>query len=344
MCIRRLTGLFGLAVTCVQSAAAQRLFRSTEPVEVTFTTSLKKLVNERDSTKLHPFAALMTYKDSGGKEVSLPVVLRARGHFRRQARNCFFPPIRWDARKGAVQGTLFQGLTRMKITTTCRPGNSDYEQYIVAEYAAYRAYQAISPLHFRTRLAHITYRDSAKATGDVTSWAFFIEDDAEMARQNKMKVVGQKGAIFSDLDQTQLMITTLFEYMVGNTDVSISGLHNIVLVRDSLGFGIHPVAYDFDFSGLVNTRYATPDPRMGIRRVTDRVNRGPCKTLDEWRPIFALFQAKRAAVDSIYGAIPQMSPSRAKDAKEFLQGFWQTLADDGRAKVELTERCQKLGM
>lgn len=340
----RLAGLFTLALTFVQPAAAQRLFRATDPVEVTFTTSLKKLVDERDSTKLNRYGALMTYKDSTGAEVSIPVDLEARGHFRRQARNCYFPPLWWRAKKKDVDGKLFQGLTKMKITTNCRPGNDTYEQYILAEYAAYRAYQVISPLYLRTRLAHITYRDSAKATGDVTSWAYFIEDDVEMARDRKMKLVDQKGALFSDLDQRQLMITTLFEYMVGNTDVSISGLHNIILVRDTVGLGIHPIAYDFDFSGLVNTRYATPDPRLGIRRATDRLNRGPCKTLEEWKPIFDYFQSKRATVDSIYGAIPPMNPARAKDAREYLDGFWRTIADDRNAKVEFTQKCQKLGM
>lgn len=327
-----------------QGIQAQRLFRSTEPVEVTFTTSLKRLVAERDSTKLNPYGTLMTYKDSAGKEASLPVTLRARGHFRRQARNCYFPPIRWDAKRADVQGTLFQGLTKMKVTTSCRPGTPDYEQYILAEYAAYRAYQVISPLHFRTRLARITYRDSAKATPDVTTWAFFIEDDAELAKENKLKVMETKGALFRDLDEKQLMITTLFEYMAGNTDVSISGLHNIVLLRDSTGMSVYPVAYDFDFSGLVNTRYATPDPRLGIRKVTERLFRGPCMPVAQWKPVFELFQSKRAAVDSIYGAVPGMSPGRAKDSRQYLDDFWKVIANDREAKAEISERCQKAGM
>ena len=56
--------------------------------------------------------------------------------------------------------------------------------------------------HFRTRLAKVTYKDSAgtKSSPDVTTWAFFIEDDAEMARQNKLKVLTQEGALFEDLD------------------------------------------------------------------------------------------------------------------------------------------------
>jgi hypothetical protein len=339
----RIASLLLLAVAA-SPIDAQRLFRSTEPVELTFTTNLKAIVRERDSTKLNPYGARMTYKDSAGKEVHIPVTLRARGHFRRQARNCHFPPIRWDAKREAVQGTLFQGLTTMKLTTSCRPGQDDYEQYILAEYAAYRAYALVSPIHFRTRLAHVTYKDSAKAVPDVTSWAFFIEDDGEMARQNKVKKVETKGALFDDVQEKQLMRTTLFEYMIGNTDVSISGLHNIVLVRDTTSLDILPIAYDFDFSGLVNPRYATTDPRLPIKRVTERLHRGPCKPTATWKPVFAEFQAKKNAIDSIYGSIAPLKPNRAKDAKEFLADFWRVIGDDKLSKREISETCQKLGM
>jgi hypothetical protein len=331
-----------LAISSVGSA--QRLFRATDPVEVTFTTNLRAIVRERDSTKLNPYGAEMLYKDSAGNEVKVPVTLRARGHFRRQARNCHFPPIRWDARREATQGTLFQGLQRMKITTNCRPGQDEYEQYVLGEYGAYRTYAALSPLHFRTRLARITYKDLAKATGDVTSWAFFIEDDAEMARQNRMRLVDTKGALFSDVDEPQLMRTTLFEYMIGNTDVSISGLHNIVLLRDTVSLNINTVAYDFDFSGIVNTRYSSVDPRLPNRKVTERHHRGPCKSVAEWKPIFAEFQAKKAAIDSIWGAIPGMNPNRTKNARDFLADFWRAIGDDRVAKREIAETCQKLGM
>lgn len=329
------------------SARAQRLYRSTEPVEVTFTLGLKGLIKERDSLKLAAHPALMTWKDSGGKELSMPVELKARGHFRRQARNCDFPPIEWTAKRAAVQNTLFQGNTKMKITTNCRPGNDEFQQYILAEYAAYRIHQVISPVHFRTRLAHITYKDSAgpgKGAADVTSWAFFIEDDNDMAKQNKMVVFKQMGALFEDVEQKQLMTTMLWEYMIGNTDVSIAVRHNIVVLRDSLTQNLLPISYDYDWSGLVNPRYAFPDPKLKIKRVTDRLFRGPCKPLAEWKPVFAQFASKRATIDSIYASIPQLKPNKVKDAKEFLNDFWKTIGDDRQAKYEIVEECQKQGM
>jgi hypothetical protein len=323
---------------------AQRLFRATDPVEVTFTTTLRQMVRMRDSLKLEPHPALMTYKDSGGKEVNIPVTLRARGHFRRQARNCDFPPIRWDARREVTQGTLFQGLTRLKITTNCRPGNADYEQYILSEYAVYRAYQVLSPLHFRTRLARITYRDSAKAMPDVVSWAFFTEDDGEMARQNRLSVFETTGALFDDVDDEQLRRSSLFAWAVGYTDFSIAALHNVVLLRDSTTQKIFPVLYDFDWAGAVNARYAFPDARLKIRRVTDRLHRGPCRPLEQWKPMFAAFLAKRAVIDSIYDSVPGMNPARVKTAKEYWAETFKILADDRRAKYEIVEECQRQGM
>ena len=334
------------AIAAAPTASAQRLFRSTDPIEITFTTSLKQLIKERDSTKLAEHPALMTYKDSSGKDASFPVVLKARGHFRRQARNCDFPPIEWTAKKGDVKGTLFQGNTKMKITTNCRPGNEDFQQYILAEYAAYRIHQVISPIHFRTRLAHITYKDSAgpKSSPDVTSWAFFIENDNEMARLNNLVVFKQMGALFEDVEQKQLMTTMLWEYMIGNTDVSIAVRHNIVVLRDSVTQNLLPISYDYDWSGLVNPRYAFPDAKLKIKRVTDRLFRGPCKPLAEWKPVFAQFLSKRGAIDSIYASIPQLKPNKVKDAKDFLNDFWKTISDDRQAKYEIVEECQKQGM
>jgi hypothetical protein len=40
---------------------------------------------------------------------------------------------------------------------------------------------------------------------------------------------------------------------------------------------LYPIAYDFDFSGLVNAPYTTIPPSIGIKRATQRVFRGYCK-------------------------------------------------------------------
>lgn len=336
------TALGSVFVTPPATLHAQRLFRTTEPLEVTFTTSLKALVRDRDSLRLKPHGALMTYKETNGTLVSIPVTLQTRGHFRRQARNCDFPPLLVEFKKKAADKTVLQGNTRLKLTTNCKPKNTEFEQYVLQEYAVYRLYERISPMHFRTRLAKVVYKDSANATPDVSSWAFFIEDDKEVAKELKVASEKAKGAFFDQLEPTQLAITSLFEYFIGNTDWSISQQHNIALMHGD-GFTVSPVAYDFDWSGVVNPRYAFPDARLGIAKVTDRLYRGPCRSAADWGPIFARFIDARPAIDSIYNAVPSLEPKRVKSSIEFYNDFYKTIGDVRGVKRALIDPCQKEG-
>jgi hypothetical protein len=333
--------LLALAVSALP-AAAQRLFRDTVPVEVTLVTDLRTVLRDRDSTKFQPHPATLTYRLPDGESKTFPVTLRARGHFRRQARNCSFPPLKLEFERAAARGTLFQGNDEMKITTNCRPGNAEYEQYVLSEYALYRAYQIVSPRHFRTRLARITYHDSAGRENDVVSWAFFVENDKEVAKEFRLKVQDTPGALFRDVDPEQLAITSLFEYFVANTDWSVSGLHNIALMRDSLGT-LFPLAYDFDWSGAVNARYAFPDARLNIRTTTTRLYRGPCLPLEEWQPVFQRFTAARPRIEAMYAAIPAMDPRRLRSTLNFLGEFYQTIADPRQARNATTNGCSDKG-
>ena len=338
------TWLFTIAIlaTTATPTFAQRLFRTTTPVEITITTNLKALLKDRDSTKFQPHEAAFTYKDDNGQTVTIPVTLRTRGHFRRQARNCDFPPILVEFKKNAANKTLLQGNTRLKLTTNCKPKNNDYEQYVLAEYAVYRVYERLSPLHFRTRLARVVYNDSAAAMPSVTSWAFLTEDEKEVAKQVSLLPEKTKGAYFDDLETTQLATTALFEYMVGNTDWSIAGLHNIALLRDSTG-NINPVAYDFDWTGVVNPRYAFPDARLGIKTVTERLYRGPCLTPAQWQPTFNRFLSARSAIDSIYKSIPSLDAKLVKTAIEYYDEFFKTISEPRAAKHAVVDVCLPKG-
>ena len=323
-------------------ASAQRLFRESAPLEVTLVTDLRSLIRQRDSTKLVAHPATLTYRNGTDAAVSFPVTLRARGHFRRQARNCAFPPLKLEFKAADARPTIFRGNTAMKITTNCRPGNTDYEQYVLGEYALYRAYAAVSPRHFRTRLARITYRDVANASPEVVSWAFFVEDDSEVAKEYNLRVMGTHGALFADLDVEQLAITSLYQYMVANTDWSISGLHNISILRDSVG-RMYPVAYDFDWSGAVNPRYAFPNEKLRIRSVTDRLFRGPCKAAAEWQPAFDRFIAARPRITAILDSVPAIEPRRKQTMSEFFEEFYRTLANPRDVRGAIVTECQQLG-
>jgi hypothetical protein len=325
-----------------QPAAGQGIFRDTVPLEVTLVTDLRTVLRDRDSTRFKPHPAQLTYKLPDGTLKTFPVTLRARGHFRRQARNCSFPPLKLEFKRADARETLFQGNSNMKITTTCQPGNSDYEQYVLGEYAIYRAYQIVSPRYFRTRLAKITYHDNAGKENDVVSWAFFVEDDKEVAKKFGLVVQETQGALFHDLDAEQLAITSLFEYFAANTDWSISALHNIALMRDSIGT-LYPIAFDFDWGGAVNARYAFPDARLNIRTTTTRLYRGPCLKPEDWQPTFARFTAARPRIEAMYNAVPGMDPRRLRTTLAFFAEFHQTIADPKKAREAMTNGCSDKG-
>ncbi len=325
------------------SADAQSLFRDEAPLELTLVTNLRDLLRERDSTELRWFGAVMTYTDEKGVARNVPTELRARGHFRRQARNCAFPPIFIRAGKTARDSSILQGNPRLKIVTPCRPTAEDYQQYILLEYLMYRTYSVLNEVHHRTRLATITYKDSTDRVKPIVVTAFFLEVEQEVADEYKLEFSETMGALFADVDSTTLDRISLFEYWIGNTDWSVAALHNIELFRKPDGDYI-PVAYDFDWSGAVNARYSFPNPTLGIRTARERLHRGPCRTAEQWAPTIAFYKSKRTAVDSVWALpIAALDPKRRADTKAYLDQLWPILDNPrqfGRAVVDI---CQKQG-
>lgn len=341
---RRLLTLAGVLMFALvaPAASAQRLFRSDTVLNVTITTDLKAFIRERDSLKLAAHPAVFSYQDSGGVTVKLPVTVKARGHFRRQARNCDFPPVWLNFKTDSVRRSLLAGLRKLKITTNCRPGNAEYDQYILQEYLLYRAYALFTDVSFRTRLAHITYTDALGKEKPITSWAFFIEDVDDLALRQHRKVMTATGALFDDLEQEPLRMVSLFEYLVGNLDWSISAQHNIALITDST-LKVTPIAFDFDFSGALDTRYAVPPPIVRAKRVTDRVYRGVCLKPDEFKATVDLFRSKRAAIDGLFATMPQIQPGKVKSMKSFFDDFWKSTDNPKGLQRDFADDCQKQG-
>lgn len=323
------------------AAQSQPLFRSDSVLTVTITTNLRDLIRERDSTKLEWFGAAFTYAD-GDSTVTVPAELRARGHFRRQRRNCAFPPLSVAVRDKQEQGTILQGNDRLKLVTPCRPDSEEYGQYVLMEYGVYRAYQALAPIHPRTRLARITYVDSSGREDPITVPAFFLETDEEVAKEHDVALrEGMTGATFADVHQPTLQSVALFGLLAGNSDWSLGGLHNIYILQDSLGV-VYPVAYDWDWVGLVNTRYARPDYRLPIKSVTQRYYMGPCYSPEQWAPAVTLFRARRAEVDAVWRSIPGLSEKRQEQAVKYLEDFWKLLDDPGKFR-DITKTCRPVG-
>jgi len=326
------------------TASAQILFRDTVPITVSITTNLRDLTRERDSTRLRWFGAELKWTDSAGTERTMPVEVRARGHFRRQSSNCTFPPLFIRAAREVREGSLLQGNPRLKIVTPCRPTSAEYQQYIFTEYQAYRSYAEIDSVHHRVRLANITYTDSLNRVRPVAVTVFFMETDEEVGDEHEMTVFERTGALWDAFDGApHIDRIALWEYAIGNTDWSVSALHNIVIFQREDG-SYRPMAYDFDWTGLVNPRYAFPNPTLGIRTVRQRRHRGPCRSAEEWAPTIEYFKSRREAIDRVWAApLAGQDSRRLADAKAYLAEFWEVLDDPRLFRREIIDQCQKLG-
>lgn len=315
-----------------------RFFDSEEPLRFTLTVNLKQLRRDRNPVKSPYHAATIAYRGTGpdSAPVVVPLRIKTRGIWRLQ--NCDLPPIRFHFSKVAAKHSIFAKQRKPKLVTYCRDSD-EYEQNLLLEFQLYRLYHLLTPIGPRVRLAKITYADSGSGKPAAQRYGYLLEDIAEYAERVGGEPLPTKGARPDDLDPFQSALFGVWEYFIGNTDFSIAALHNVQLVeRDT---SVYPVPYDYDWSGVVNARYAHPDPRLGTRSVRERIFRGYCVPEEYFAKVFALFNAKKAAIYSSYAdpigkLIP---PDRIKDTLEYFDEFYATINDPRVAKRDIVDAC-----
>jgi len=321
-----------------KEAEARMLFTSDSPVELKLVGNFKAISKDRDTLSTKEFWGEVQMADGKGGELKIPVQLRTRGHYRLANRNCSFVPLRLDFKKAEVKETVFDGQDKLKLVTHCN-SNALYEEYMIREYLAYKVHNLITPRSYRARMAKVTYVDSATGTPIETRNGIFMEHEDDVAKRMEGEIAELRGALFDDVDANQILEVAIFEAFVGNTDWSLSALHNIRLVRQQ-NMTIMPVAYDLDFSGLVGTRYSTPDPRLGIRSVKERLYRGPCKEPEELAPFFGAYRDKKDAILKLYDETPGLDGRYRSDAKAFLNQWFKMLDTPRDAKWMFKENCK----
>jgi hypothetical protein len=319
-----------------------KFFESEEPVPITLTLNIKRIRGDKDD-KAPWRDATITYTPPGASAPET-FALKLKTHGIWRLNHCDFPPIRLDFSKDNTKKTIFAGLNKPKLTNVCRDDDT-YEQYVLQELQAYRIYWSITHVSHAVRALRITYVDSATGKPWTTRYAFVAEDPGRMTARLGGKILDIKGAGPDDMQQGPMVVTALFEYLVGNTDYSMAGLHNIELFTRADGTDPVPVARDFDFAGLVNTRYATPDPRLHIRTVRDRLFRGYCAPDAEYPKAFAVFDARKDAIYALYhdkiGALLQ--PKIVDETTKYLDDFYKTIDNPKNAKSDIIEACLKRG-
>ena len=319
-----------------QPVPAPVFFESEDPIEVTLTANLGKL--RGDKTPEPPWRpATMSYRGPDGNALTVPLRARTRGIWR--LRMCDFPPLRLNFAGATSKGSIFHQLDKPKLVSYCQ-NVDDYEQYILQEFQLYRIYQLLTPVSHKARLLKLTYADSGSGKVRAKRYGFLLEEPNALAARLGGKVMEQKGALPGDLDPYHDALVGVFQYMIGNTDFSINGLHNVELFFKADGT-VLPIAYDFDFAGAVNARYAVPDERLNIPNVRKRLFRGYCSDADSYAKVFALFKEKKPEIYALYGDKIGMLMDRGtvKETLRYFDEFYETINDTRAAKRSIIGPC-----
>lgn len=300
-----------------QDAENAPLFAETEPLPITLVGDFKAINKDHDPNSRQKYPGALRLD---GATADIAVDFRARGHVRRMARTCDYVPLKLEFAKGAGKGTVFAKQDSLKLVVQCA-GGGEYEQFLLREYLAYRIYNVVISQSFRARLARITYVDKASGKSMGTRVGMFLEDDNEVAKRLEGRIVELPRLQFADLDSDTLMPAMIFEFMIGNTDVSIYALHNVRIVQRQ-DKTLHVIPYDFDLSGLVNAPYAVPARGFMIKSVTERVYRGPCRNQERVDPYIANFVAKKDAIRALPDSIPGISRQTRDETRAYIDSFY----------------------
>jgi len=322
------------------------LFSSHETMELTLTGPFDEVFKDRDQdSEDHP-AQLAYTTDAGGRD-TIDVEIRTRGKFRLQRSTCNFPPLHVRFARKEAEGTPFQGAGRIKLVTHCRTGNSTYEQYVLKEYLAYRVFNLFTDKSFRVRLARITYVESEKDREPITAYGFFIEDKDEVAARAGYQVLDAPAIPPENHDPAQLSLVEVFEYLIGNTDwdAFLRGPDDDECCHNTKNIGppygpVYAVPYDFDWSGLVDARYARPDAKLGIRSVRQRLYRGICRSTEQLQATLQLFLARKDSVYALFRNQEGLEERELERALGYLDDFYEVISDPRRVKREMEDRCR----
>lgn len=331
-----------LAAQGTVAAPATPLFADDTPIAISIQGPLGEIARSAERSS-PPRPGVLAIAGTTG---TLPVRLSPRGITRRKSETCSFPPLRVEFAPSPAAGSLFAGQRRLKLVTHCQPSDG-FQQQLLLEYSAYRLFNLIDPVSFRARLASIDYSEG-EGRKAVRRFGFFIEDLDDIARRNGIADARVGVRINSaELDPRHAARVALFEYMIGNIDWSMHAgppgdecCHNVRLLTAVPGRPPYiALAYDFDYSGLVDAPYAVPPEGVNVTSVRQRIYRGYCRTNNQLLAAAAEFRAKRPELEAVYSSITGMSARTRSKAVSYLAGFFKDIATDDAIRAKLFKTC-----
>jgi hypothetical protein len=292
-------------------------------LEINLRTDLSKLLASAEREAEYQAASISFGTENDGFQVWY-LKIKPRGKFRRQ--NCDFPPLKFNFSNEDLVNNGLATYDKLKLVTHCVDNRMDGNESILREYLSYLLYQEISPYTYRVQLVKIQYIDDHGKVNGFKRFGFIIESTEELTARFKGEEC--EDCTYSkpeDFDQQAASVHAMFQYMIGNADYSVPLLRNVKLIRRSIDQKLVPVAYDFDFAGIVEASYARPAVHMGQLSQEQRLYLGTLTSDTDLRYTIEFFLNKREALLGIVKRFRRLNGLKRLEIQEYLSSFFVQL-------------------
>jgi hypothetical protein len=329
-----------LCISALQSATAQiaPLFQDKEPIRITLVTDVLAL--ERDKSESPEYiSGMLLHHLSDYKFDAFDLKVKARGNTRRVSGLCDFPPLKFNFKKNQLKNTIFDGVDKLKFVSQCRQ-EEGFREYLLEEYLLYNTYNIVTENSYRTRLVTIEIKDFQLRVPSISMTGFFIEDEKSLAKRIGAKEFEERVYRQDSCDNEAVDILSMFQFMIGNTDWYINTRHNIDVYERKDDKALIPVAFDFDFAGVINTPYALPSKQIPISKVTQRYYKGNCHDPEAYNPVIDLFNSKKEDIYSMYNSFELLPSASIKKSLKFYNKFYKIINDPALAESSFDSACK----
>ena len=311
-------------------------FDQVEPLSIRLEFDVRQL--QRYSAEEIYLPAVLTSIEEGSHE-HYNVRIKTRGTFRKSY--CSLPPFWLNINRSGIPSASLKGIKKIKIVSHCMK-SADYQDYVLKEYLAYKIYQLISPYSFRVRLLHVNYIDTGRKNRQSEGWAFAIEPVETMAERLDAAIIENTKLSMARMNAGIMDRLSMYYYMTGNTDFSITGMHNVKIIRlNKPGpLGNIPVPYDFDFTGFVNTSYSSPADNVPLEKVTERYYVGPCRPEETFNGIIAAYFNTSDEIHSLLQSFEYMSLEQKLDMLRFIESFFDEISQENFIRENIMKSCK----
>lgn len=293
-------------------------FFDLDVAHVIVNTDLDSLDANKFSTKEQAGLFTVTLVDS--TQITFATKVSVRGKFRRI--KCEFPPLRLNFRKKDLKALgLKSKRDNYKLVTHCKEAE-DGRNAVLREYLVYQLYQELTDKSYRVKLFPIIYKD-VDSENKIENVGFLIESTKELTKRLGGKENKDLNPHHTTIDPMLYEQIALFQYMVGNKDMNLKILRNVLMINSKDNDKMVPVAYDFDFAPFVQASYVYA--QFKDKRDVERIYLGFEDNQSYLNEAVKLFLAKKERFYEVINNLELLPKAERRECINYLQAFYDQI-------------------